>query len=916
MLRLARRVIAGIRALFHRTPIDQDLDEELAAYLDEAIERHMQAGLSREAAIRAARIELGSTTAVTQQVREAGWESRFDDLWQDARYAVRTLRKSPSFTAVAVLTLALAIGANTAIFSIVNGLLLRALPVAAPEQLVIVATQDAVTDGYPAGWNIAMWEQFRQQASSLGRAVAWSVFSERVDLAAEGEADPVDGLFVSGNFFQELGVVPVIGRAFTVTEDSLARPESRVAVISYGLWQRRFGGDTDVVGQSILAGRVPVTIVGVAPPTFLGPEVGRAFDLALPIGSAPLILNDESWGTPAGRSYLAVMLRLAPGRSAESAAAALRGMQRRIIEAALPPRGIWGENEDRQLKDAFVLVPAAAGTSELRRQYSRALITVLVIASLVLLIACANIASLLMARGAARRRELSLRLALGAPRRRLIQQLLVESLLLAALGATLGLLVATWAGDVLVARMSTWFDRVTLDVSLDWRVVSFTAVMTIATALLFGLTPAFRASRVTPVTDLKDAAPSVHGRSPRISARGGLVATQVALSLLLVIAAGLFIRTLGRLLAVPLGFDSDRVLVVEINASRTPAAAGARSALYYQLASSVAELPGVEHAAVSMNTPANHGVTLVTGYSVRGVPERPRQQGDWDTIVNYVTPDWFRAYGLVVHAGRVFEPHDTRQTPLVAVANEAFARKFFPGREAVGGTIVEAMGPPGRPREERTIIGVVGNVVEQSLRQEPFPSVYLPLSQWMLPFPEPDQVSLSVRAASGSPAALARAVAGQLLTVDRRLSFTFRPLEQQIDAARHQERVIAWLSTFFGGLALLLAAIGLFGIASSTIVRRRTEIGIRMALGAQRGDVVRLALRQTVLATVAGLAIGLAGAAALTRYLEALLFGITPLDPVTFVGAPVVLALVALIACFLPARRASTIDPMIALRCE
>jgi predicted permease len=911
MLRVARRVLAGLRALFLRDRTDQDLDDELSAYLEAAIDRHIRAGLSREAATRAARIELGSTAAVTQQVREAGWESHLDGLWQDLRFTIRGLRRAPGFTLVAILTLALGIGANTAIFSIVNGLLLRALPVAAPEQLVMVSTQNAVRDGYPSGWSVSVWEQIRQQASPLGRAVAWSVFSERVDLAAEGEADLVDGLFVSGNFFQELGVAPILGRAFTDADDRLGRAESRVGVISHGVWQRRFGGDADVIGRSILVHRVPVTIVGVAPPSFLGPEVGRAFDIALPVGSAPLILNDGAWGTPAGRSYLAVMLRLAPGRSAASATAVLRGMHRHILQAAMPGDVSWGEIQDEQLNDPIVLVPASAGTSELRRQYSRALVTILIIASLVLLIACANIANLLIARGAARRRELSLRLALGAPRRRLIQQLLVESLVLASLGATLGLVTAAWASGVLVAQMSTWFDRVTLDVSFDWRVVSFTAFVTLATALLFGLSPAFRASRVTPVTDLKDAAPSVHGRPSRLSARGGLVAVQVALSLLLVIAAGLFIRTFDRLLAVPLGFDSDRVLVVDINASR---ATGPRSVLYQQIASSVAELPGVAHASVSINTPANRGVGLLVGYTVRGLPELPRDE--LGTLVNFVTPGWFPTYGLQVRSGRTIEAYDTRQAPLVAVANEAFERKFFRGNQAVGGTILEAMGPPGRPRESRTVVGVVGNMVDQSLRREAIPSVYLPLSQWVLPFPEPDQVSVSVRAATGSPTALARAVSERLLAIDRRLSFTFRPLEQQIDAARHQERVIAWLSTFFGGLALLLAAIGLFGIASSTVVRRRSEIGVRLALGAQRGDVVRLALGQTIVATMTGLAIGLAAAAALSHYLQAMLFGITPLDPVTFVAAPIVLTLVAVVACLIPARRATSIDPMVALRCE
>jgi predicted permease len=912
-MRFVNRAIAGLRALLHRTHVEQELDEELRAYFEDAVERHVHAGLTREDAIRAARIEVGSVTSVKDSVRDAGWESRLDDLWQDVRYAARTLRGAPGFTVVAVLTLALAIGANTAIFSIVNGLLLRPLPVAAPEELVMVATQDAVKDGYPAGWNVPMWEQIREASSTLGPAVAWSVFSERVDLASEGEADRADGLLVSGNFFQELGVVPVIGRTFAAGEDRLGSAESRIAVISHGLWQRRFGGAADVVGRSILVNRVPMTIVGVAPPSFLGPEVGRVFDLALPIGSAPLILNDDSWGTMAGRSYLAVMLRLKGGHTPASATTVLRGLQRHIITASRPPNTIWGEDQDAQLKDAIVVVPAAAGTSELRRQYARAVVTVLVIATLVLLVACANIANLLMARGAVRRREMSLRLALGAPRRRLIQQLLVESLILASLGAGLGLVVAAWASDVLVAQMSTWFDRVTLDVSLDWRVIAFAVLMAIGTALLFGLAPAFRASQVTPAAAIKDLTASGHAAG-RFSGRGGLVAAQVALSLLLVIAAGLFIRTFERMLAVPLGFDSDRVLVVEIDASRTPAVAGSRTALYHQLTTAIAELPGVAYATASLNTPANHGVTLVADYMAPGMPELPPMERR--AIVNYVTPGWFRAYGLALHAGRVIEPRDTRQAPLVAVANEAFARKFFPGRDAVGGSIVETVGPPDEPRTSRTIVGIVGNVVEQSLRQDAFPSLYLPLSQWVMPFPEPPQVSLSVRAASGSPVSLAPAVAKRLSAIDQRLAFTFRPLEQQIDAARHQERLIAWLSTFFGGLALLMAAIGLFGIASSTVIRRRTEIGIRMALGAQQRDVIGLALRQTLLATAAGLALGIVAAAALTRYLEGMLFGITPLDPITFITSPAILAAVALIACVLPARRAAMIDPMAALRSE
>jgi predicted permease len=589
----------------------------------------------------------------------------------------------------------------------------------------------------------------------------------------------------------------------------------------------------------------------------------------------------------------------------------MRERQRLIIEASLPPKTVWSENQDAQLQDAFRLVPAAAGTSELRRQYSRAVVTVLVIAALVLLIACANLANLLLARGASRERELSLRLALGASRWRLIQQLFVESLMIAFLGAAVGLLLATWAGGLLVAQMSTWFDRVTLDISLDWRVVAFTGLITVATALLFGAAPAFRASQLVPIEALRDAIG--YRRRRRFPGRSGLVATQVALSLVLVIAAGLFVRTFDRLLAVPLGFDSDRILVVEVNASRTDAATGVRARLYQDIVSAVETLPEVTRAAVSLNTPANRGVTLVADYIPQGVQELPPEERR--AIVNFVTPGWFATYGRPTRAGRVFDARDSA-APLVAVANEAFARRFFPDRVAVGRSIVDALVMSDRPNEPKTIIGIVANAVEQSPRFDAFPTLYLPFAQFPAFYPEPAQISLSVRAAAGSPVSLARGISERLTSIDRRLAFTFRPLDEQINAARHQERLVAWISTFFGTLALLLSAVGLFGIASSTVVRRRTEIGIRMALGAQRRSVLALALSQTMMATAAGLGIGLAVAAAVTHYLEAMLFGIRPLDPLTFVAAPVILTTVALVACILPARRATSIDPMDALRCE
>jgi putative ABC transport system permease protein len=414
---------------------------------------------------------------------------------------------------------------------------------------------------------------------------------------------------------------------------------------------------------------------------------------------------------------------------------------------------------------------------------------------------------------------------------------------------------------------------------------------------------------------------SLSGRAPAPAGgarlRGGRVVAQVALSVVLLVAAGLFIRSFQRMAEVPLGFASDRVLVVDVNASRAPIDAASRAAFYERLVTAVQAIPGVTHAAASLNTPVNRGATLVGDFDVLG--RAPLPPTERRVIVNHVTSNWFAAYGITVRRGRVIAAGDTVTSAPVVVANDAFVRRFLPDRPvALGEVVVEAY-PDGPPPVPRTIVGVVNDTVEQSLRYSAYPMLYQPLAQWglLMPMmPPPTQISLSVRVASGSPTLLARSVATALTGVDRTLAFSFRPLADQVDAARHQERLVAWLSGFFGALALLLAMIGLYGVTAYGVAQRRAEIGIRMALGARRHDVLHLALRQTTLWTISGVAVGLAAAAAVTRYLEAMLFGITPLDPVTFIGAPVLLALVAGLAALIPAKRAATVDPMVVLRCE
>jgi predicted permease len=923
-MRLLHRLLTGFRALLRKEGDERELDEELRAFLEADVEQRMRSGVSREDAVRAARVQIGSLEAVKDHTRDAGWESRVESVWRDVRFAVRGFRRFPGFAAVAVLTLALGIGANSAVFSVVNGLLLRSLPVAAPDRLAMVSTRQSIDAGFVAGWNYAMWDQFRQRANMFDGVVAWTFLPQRFDLADTGESDPADGLFVSGEFFRQLGVPALVGRTFLPEDDVLDKSSEHVAVISYGFWQRRFGGAPDAIGRTMMVNRAPVTIVGVTPAAFLGPEVGRGFEIAVPIGSAPAILNDRAWGKPEGRSYLAVMLRLKPGQTANGASALLRGMQRQIIDAAMPRNGIWGPVQDDMLKDPIVLTPASAGTSELRRRYSQPLLVVLAIAAAVLLIACVNIANLLLARATARQQEMQVRLAIGASHWRIVQQMLVESLLLSTMGAAIGLALAVWGSHTLVAQLSTWVERVVLDVSLDWRVVAFTAAAAIATGVLFGMAPAMTAfelgrpgeSPLRRFARQRAPRPAIGARTTdsrrAVALRGGLIATQVALSLVLIVAAGLFVRTFQKLGDLPLGFDSDRVLVVSVNASRSTVDATNRSVFYAQLAEAAGRIPGVAHAAASLNTPVDRSVTFVSDFRSIGGRDLPLRERR--SIVNLITPEWFETYGTAIKAGRSLAASDTAATPPVVIVNEAFAQKFFGDRSVLGEYIAtEQPGPRGDLPMQ--IVGVVGNAITQSLRYQAMPAVYQPLAQFSSPISMPE-FSLSVRAASGPPAALIRSVSAALTSVDRSLAFSFYLLEDQVRGARNQERLVAWLSGFFGVLALLLAAIGLYGVTSYVVARRQTEIGIRLALGAQRRDVVRVSVGQTAVTTAIGIVVGLGVAAVATRYLKTLLFGITPLDPTTFVVAAVVLTTVALLTCCLPARRATRIDPMLALRAE
>jgi len=825
----------------------------------------------------------------------------------DLRDAIRALRATPVVTAVAILSLGLGIGANTAIFSILDAVMLRTLPVKDPARLTIVNAGSGANAN--RSFTNPIWEQIRDRQEPFDGAFAWS--PTRFNVAPGGPTEFIDGIWASGGLFQVLGVPAILGRTFTPSDDRRGGgPDGPVAVISYNFWQRRFDGAADVVGRALTVERIPFTIIGVTGPEFFGPDVGRTFDVVIPLGTEPLIRGKETTLDRRSNWWLNIMVRIKPGQAVDSATAALRGLQPQVREATMPP-DFREEDKAAYLRDAFELQPASAGPSAFRNRYQRPLTTMMVVVGLVLLIACANIANLLLARATARRHEISVRLALGASRLRLTRQLMVESLLLSAFGAVLGLLIAQWGSRLLVRQLSSSTNNVFLDLALDWRMLGFTAAIGVTTAILFGTAPALRATRVQPNESLKARGRGLVGDS-RFGLGNALVVLQVALSLILVIAAGLFMRTFWSLTTLDLGFQRQGVLVANINAQRLQLEPAQRLPVFERLRDAAASVPGVANATISAVTPVSGsswqwGIEAVDGVMIpmTGDNFQPRS-----TYVNLISPGWFDTFGVRLIAGRDFTDADRNGSTKVAIANEAFARKFMGGQNPIGRR-PRQMGFPARPAVEFEIVGYVADAVYRLLRDPIPPTLYLPVAQ----YPEPPSfLSVSVRAVSGSPALLTKPLATAFESVNRDVTITFRPLADQVNATLIQERVVAMLSGFFGGLALLLAGLGLYGVTSYAVGRRRTEIGIRMALGAAPGSVIRMVLSRVALLVGLGVAIGGGISYWASPYVSTLLFRVPARDLTTLFGAAVVLIAIGAIAGALPARRASVIDPARVLR--
>lgn len=819
----------------------------------------------------------------------------------DFRDAWRALRATPLVSMVAILSLALGIGANAAMFSLVDALVLRGLPVRHSDRLTMLF-DDVSKASY---WSQPIWESVRQRPELSDGAFAFSGF--RTNLAGAGAMEPADGLYASGRMFEVLGVDAVLGRTFTAADDVPgAGADGPVAVISHGFWERRFAGRSDVIGRRITLDGASFTIVGVTGPRFFGPEVGRTFDISVPLNAEPIIRQGRT-NIGSHSSWLQVMFRLAPGQTPAQATAAFRAAQPRIIEETRPT-GRRPDEVARYLANPLTIRPGAT-VMGIRDQYQKPLFALMAIVGLTLLIACGNIANLLLARATARRHEFSVRSALGASAGRLGRQLLAESALLSAIGAALGIVVAFAGSRFLVSQLAMTtnrvFNRVFIDVAIDWRVLAFTAAIGISTALLFGVAPAWRSARVAPIEAMKE-----QGRGTS-SARGGvagsLVMVQVALSLVLLVGAGLFIQTFTTLSNRDLGLDRRGIAVIDIGADKAGVDSAGRLAMYNQIVQSVRVLPEVATAALSSITPVSGSNSTRRMLRV-GSPALA--ESDRRTWVNVVSPGWFATMGTRLVSGRDFNERDRLGAPRAVIVNQVFARQHFGEENPLGQLIVEEPASFANP-EPLEIVGVVEDAVYRSVREPVPPTMYWPVAQQARP---PLVMSLMVRLRTGATASISRAANEAIVSVNSNLTTSIRPFSDILDAALSQERLVARLSGFFGVLALVLAALGLYGVTTYAVHRRHTELGIRMALGTTPGAVVRLVLSRVGVLVAGGLSCGLIVSWWVTRYMSAMLYDLAPRDVPTMIGAMLMLGVVGAVSAWLPARRAARIDPASVLR--
>jgi putative ABC transport system permease protein len=883
----------------------RDLDEEIEAHLRMAVRDRVQRGETLGEARAAAAKEFGNVPLVKDVTRETwGWQW-LESGAQDLKYALRRLLKSPGFTIAAIATLALGIGANTAIFELLDAVLLQSLPVANPQELAEVRVVDmdkargSYSSSYPAVTN-PIWEKLREDHQGFSGIAAWTdTFFSR---DSGGDTRFAKGMWVSGDFFRMLGVRPIQGRVFTAEDD---RPGCGLpgAVISYGFWQQEYGGGP-ALGRKLMLNDKPVEVIGVTPASFFGVDVGRSFDVAVPVCSQPF-LDTTNRLNSSTKWWLSVIGRLDPSWPVERVAAHLGAVSPAIFAATLRP-DYPVESVKDYLAMKLTAAPSAAGVSMLRETYSDPLRFLLGISGLVLLITCANLASLMLARTSAREREMAVRLAIGAGRWRLIRQVLSESLLLSLAGAVAGAVLARTLSRGLVAFLNTANNPVSLDFKQDWRLFAFLLAVSLVTCVLFGLAPALRASRTAPGAAMKTGGQGMTASRGRLGFRGALVVSQVALSLVLLFGALLFTQSLRNLLTDDLGFQAKDVLVAWLDFTRLQIPVDRRGAFQRELLDRIRAIPGVDAAANTNIIPLS-GAGWGNTVWIDGHDSTQRQDSNFSSV----SPQYFKTLGIPMLAGRDFNDGDTTQSPRAAIVNKTFARQLGLGENPIGMRF-RREATPNSPEEVNEIVGLVRDTKYNRIRRPAGAIAYLDGTQ-----DKDVDTSMQVLVRSKLPMeTVEAAIRRTVREVSSGISFNFVGLQDQIGQSLLAERLLATLSGFFGALAVVLAMIGLYGVMSYTVAERTSEIGIRMALGAGRADVTAMILRKAAALLVAGLALGAGLSLAAASAASALLFGLKPRDPVTLGIAAAVLAAVALGASYLPARRAAALDPIASLKNE
>jgi predicted permease len=883
---------------------DEERKRELEDYLAHEIDDNIARGMTRDDARRAAHRKLGNTTGIREEIYEMNTLRLVETAWQDLRYGARILLRNPTFAVVTILTLALGTGANAAIFQLVNAVRLRTLPVERPHELVSVGIdvhgKSRVGRRYP-GRSVhtePLWQQLRAQQQAFSSIFAWG--TDEWDLSAEGELRPAQGLYVSGSYFHALGVKPHVGRLITAADDRKGCAAAG-AVLAHGFWQARYAGDPKVIGQRILLNRQPFEIIGVTPPHFFGVEVGKTFDIAVPLCAEPVIRATDAGTGRANVSWLDIMGRLRADWSLDRTAAHLATISPGIFKATVWERYNAGMARD-YVTFTFTARPAPTGVSDLRNDYATELWILLGATGLVLLITCANLANLMLARATARDREIAVRLAIGASRSRIVRQMLSESLLIAGLGAAGGMLLARWLSQSLVLFLSTGSRALFVDLTPDWRVFAFVVAVAALACLLFGLSPALKATGTNPGRTMQAGGRSSTDGHEAFALRRGLVVMQVALSMVLVVGALLFARSLRNLATVDLGFRHEGIIAAAVDLRRASVAPEARQQAFTAITANVRMVPGVRGAAETFVVPLS-GSDWNQRITVGGVLQ------DAAVRFNQVGGQYFRVLSIPLLSGRTFDSRDRVGTPMSALVNESFARRYIPGSSPIGQTFrMEAT--PGNPDPLYHVVGLVKDTKYGDLREPFMPIAYLALSQEPEPAPYIELVVHADSAASSLTPALTRAI----VEAAPGAAISYGTLAAYIRDSLVTERLMASLSGFFGLLATLIATIGLYGVMSYMVMRRKTEIGVRIALGADPQAVVRMMLGESGMLLGAGLSIGLALAIVASRWAASLLYQLEPWDPLSLAIAIGSLGVVSLLAAWIPARRASRLAPTIALR--